>query len=152
MDLKFKSAHDPSNAIWHHPSPRPPPILQSHLTLELYNGLTPGLCKSKRFPSSASLPSTQIPSPFLSQTLSFFFSPRSRIKRSAASVNSERFPSSAGPCLSRAPRLRIYNTVCFSTVIGPAFSFQPSAVKGFTGLKFLAIYSATRPTLDPLHH
>ena len=33
LDLKFKSANDASTPIIHHPSPRPPPILQSHLTL-----------------------------------------------------------------------------------------------------------------------
>ena len=35
----------------------------------------------------------------------------------------------AGPCLPGAPGLRVSDTVCFPTLIGHAFNYQPSAVK-----------------------
>ena len=56
---------------------------------------------------------------------------------------------SAGPCLPRAPRLRISDTVRFSTVIDHAFSYQTSAVKLFTGPKMSWFSVATCRSLNP---
>ena len=60
-------------------------------------------------------------------------------KRSTSTRNLIWESESASACLPWAPRLRIWDTVCFSTVIGPVFSYQPSAVKSFTSLKLCNI-------------
>ena len=59
------------------------------------------------------------------------------------------FPShpciTANPCLPRAPRPRISDTDCVSTIIGRVFSYQPSAVELLTS-------PSTRRAQTPLHH
>ena len=60
-------------------------------------------------------------------------------------------PECAGLCLPGGATLRIWDTVCFSTIIGHAYSYQPSAVKLFTGNKKWRFSVATLGARDPLH-
>ena len=60
---------------------------------------------------------------------------------------------SAGRCLPGAPRLWVLDTVRLSTIIGPAFSYQSSAVKLFTSPKFNVDYPrhlANSGSVNPL--
>ena len=64
---------------------------------------------------------------------------------------------SASPCLPRAPRLRTSDTIRVSTITGHDFSYQPFAVKLFTGPKLCLISpqqhknSNSRPTRKSIH-
>ena len=67
------------------------------------------------------------------------------INQSTNQSSTQSMEQSAGPCLSGAPRLRVSNTFRISTIIGHAFTYQPSAVKLFTGLENVVIWPRHPP-------